>query len=480
MRRFTVYDTRTRETRAFAPIAPPRVGLYVCGLTPYAPAHVGHGRTMTFFDVVARALRRWGYRLFYVQNVTNLDDRLIARAGEMDVDPLALADRHFLEFRRSMERLGNRSVNHYPFATDYVPEIIAQTRTLVEKGYAYVSDDGSVYFSVAKFSEYGKLSGQRVEALKPGARLEIDARKRSPEDFVIWKAATPGEPSWESPWGPGRPGWHIEDTAMTIRLLGERYDLHGAAVDLIFPHHEAEIALAESATGAAPLVNYWMHGGLLLMEEEKMSKSIGNVFSLDDAIELAGAGPLRLYYLNAHYRSPLAFQPGKSLEEAREAYARLTFVSDRISEILERDGPERPGEELPEALGDEVEQLVERLDAVLAEDFNTREAIALLFSWTRRLAEEVPRLEGYSGGALEELNGPYRWGREVLGLFVRESSGAQGAWSAVVPVALAARARARARGDFGEADRIRDELRAAGVELEDNSGETRWRAVPKR
>jgi len=480
VRRFTVYDTRTRETRAFAPIAPPRVGLYVCGLTPYAPAHVGHGRTMTFFDVVARALRRWGYRLFYVQNVTNLDDRLIARAGEMDVDPLALADRHFLEFRRSMERLGNRSVNHYPFATDYVPEIIAQTRTLVEKGYAYVSDDGSVYFSVAKFSEYGKLSGQRVEALKPGARLEIDARKRSPEDFVIWKAATPGEPSWESPWGPGRPGWHIEDTAMTIRLLGERYDLHGAAVDLIFPHHEAEIALAESATGAAPLVNYWMHGGLLLMEEEKMSKSIGNVFSLDDAIELAGAGPLRLYYLNAHYRSPLAFQPGKSLEEAREAYARLTFVSDRISEILERDGPERPGEELPEALGDEVEQLVERLDAVLAEDFNTREAIALLFSWTRRLAEEVPRLEGYSGGALEELNGPYRWGREVLGLFVRESSGAQGAWSAVVPVALAARARARARGDFGEADRIRDELRAAGVELEDNSGETRWRAVPKR
>ncbi|MGD0588522.1 MAG: cysteine--tRNA ligase [Thermoplasmata archaeon] len=480
MRRFTVYDTRTRETRGFAPIAPPRVGLYVCGLTPYAPAHVGHGRTMTFFDVVARALRRWGYRVFYVQNVTNLDDRLIARASEMDVDPLTLADRHFLEFQRSMDRLGNRSVNYYPFATDYVPEIIAQTRTLIDKGYAYVADDGSVYFSVAKFAEYGKLSGQRVEALKPGARLELDARKRSPEDFVIWKAATPGEPSWESPWGPGRPGWHIEDTAMTIRLLGERYDLHGGGIDLIFPHHEAEIALAESATGIAPLVSYWMHGGLLLMEEEKMSKSIGNVVSLDDAIERVGAGPLRLYYLNAHYRSPLAFQAGKSLEEAREAHTRLTFVSDRILEVLERDGAERPGEDLPEALGDEVEHLVERLDTVLSEDFNTREAIALLFSWTRRLADEVPRLEGYSGSALEELNGPYRWGEEVLGLFGHASAGAAGAWAAVVPVVLAARARARARGDFAEADRIRDELRTSGVELEDDAGGTRWRAASKR
>jgi len=480
VRHFTVYDTRTHAVRGFAPIAPPRVGLYVCGMTPYAPAHVGHGRTMTFFDVVARALRRWGYRVFYVQNVTNLDDHLIARAAEEDVDPLALADRHFHEFRLSMDRLGNRSVNHYPFATDYVPEIIAQIRQLVEKGYAYVTEDGSVYFSVSKFPEYGKLSGQKIEALRPGARLELDARKQAPEDFVIWKAATPGEPSWESPWGPGRPGWHVEDTAMTIRLLGERYDLHGAAIDLIFPHHEAEIALAESATGSAPLVNYWMHGGLLLMEEEKMSKSIGNVFSLDDAIERVGPGALRLYYLNANYRSPLAFVPGKSLEEAREAYARLTVVADQLSEILEREGSERPGAELPESLGEEAERLVERLDATLAEDFNTREAIALLFGWTRRLAEEVPRLDGYSGGALDELAGPYRWGEEVLGLFVRESSDPAGAWAAAVPVAIAARARARARGDYAEADRIRDDLRAAGVEIEDGSSGTRWHATKKR
>ena len=480
MRRFTVYDSRTRETRVFQPIAPPRVGLYVCGLTPYAPAHIGHGRTFVFFDVVARAVRRWGYRVFYVQNVTNLDDHLIARASEEGVDPLGLAEGHFTEYRASMETLGVRSVDYYPFATDYVPEILAQIRQLVEKGYAYPADDGSVYFSVGKFAEYGKLSGQRVEALKPGARLELDSRKRSPEDFVIWKATTPGEPSWESPWGPGRPGWHVEDTAMILRLLGERCDLHGAAVDLIFPHHEAEVALAEATTGAAPFSNYWMHGGLLLMEEEKMSKSIGNVASLAEAIDRFGVGPLRLYYLNAHYRSPLVYQPGKSLEEAREAYARLSLVSERISEILERDGFDRPGAEIPEPLGEEAELLVERLDATLAEDFNTREAIALLFNWTRRLTEELPRLEGYSGSALEELAGPYRWGEEVLGLFVRPPTGSAGAWSALVPVAIAARARARTRGDFAEADRIRDELRAVGVELEDDSMGTRWKSTKNR
>ncbi|HTT44841.1 MAG TPA: cysteine--tRNA ligase [Thermoplasmata archaeon] len=480
MRRLSLYDSRTRETRVFQPIAPPRVGLYVCGLTPYAPAHVGHGRTFAFFDVVARALRRWGYRVFYVQNVTNLDDHLIARASEEGVDPLQLAERHFAEYRQSMDALGIRSVDYYPFATDYVPEIIAQIRSLVDRGYAYAADDGSVYFSVAKFADYGKLSGQRLESLKPGARLEIDPRKRAPEDFVIWKATTPGEPSWESPWGPGRPGWHVEDTAMILRLLGERCDLHGAGVDLIFPHHEAEVALAEATTGAVPFANYWMHSGLLLMEDEKMSKSLGNVASLDEAIRSVGPGPLRLFYLNAHYRSPLVYQAGKSLEEAREAYSRLTVVSERIAEILERDGVDRPGAEIPDPLATEAEKLVEQLDNVLAEDFNTREAIALLFGWTRRLAEELPRLEGYSGSALEELAGPFRWGEEVLGLFARAPSGPAGAWAALVPVAMAARARARARGDYAEADRIRDELRAVGVELEDDSVGTRWRATRNR
>jgi cysteinyl-tRNA synthetase len=476
VRKFTVYDSMTREVRVFAPITPPRVGLFVCGLTPYDEAHIGHARTFVFFDVVARALRRWGYRVFSVQNVTNLDDKLIARAAEVDEDPLALADRHFLAWKADSERLGIRSVGYYPYATDYIPEILAQIQTLIDRGYAYPSD-GSVYYSVAKFAAYGRLSGQRTEALRPGARVEIDRSKRAPEDFVIWKATTPGEPSWESPWGPGRPGWHIEDTAITLRLFGPRYDLHGAGLDLIFPHHESEIALAEATTGESPLVNYWVHAGMLTLGGEKMSKSLGNVYALSTAMDEFGANVLRFFYLNAQYRSPLDFVRGKSLEEAREAYSRLALPADRIAEILERDGPERAGSELPDALAKEAESLVDRLDATLAEDFNTREAIALLFGWTRRLAGELGQLESYSGAALEDLAGPYAWGEEVLGLFGRDAGGRSGAWEKVVPILIAARTRARSRGDFAEADRIRDELKAAGVRLEDDASGTRWEFI---
>jgi cysteinyl-tRNA synthetase len=474
VRRVTIYDTMARAPRVFAPRVPPRVGLFVCGLTPYAETHVGHGRAFVVFDTVARALRRWGYRVFYVQNVTNIDDKVIARAAEQEEDPLALSDRHFLSYLRSMERLSVRTVNYYPYATDYIPEIVEQIRDLVEKEFAYVATDGSVYFSVARFPGYGRLSGQRVEALIPGARLEPDARKRAPEDFVVWKAATPGEPEWESPWGPGRPGWHVEDTAITTRLLGPRYDIHGGGIDLIFPHHEAEIALAESASGEAPLVNYWMHGGMLTMNGEKMSKSVGNVSSLEDALDEYGPSVLRFYYLNAGYRSPLEFDPAKSLPEAREAYARLARPADRIRELLMRDGEERPGRALEEEEETASELLVGQLDDTMANDFNSREAIALMFGWTSRLTDRLATLSEFSGDALSVLGAPYRWGDEVLGIFPNETTRPTGAWTSIVPVAIQARARARARGDYAEADRIRDELKAAGVSLEDDASNTRW------
>lgn len=475
MRHVTIYDSRTRESRRFAPLQPPRVGLYVCGLTPYSPAHVGHGRTFVFFDVVARALRRWGYRVFYVQNVTNLDDKLIARAAEEGIDPLELAERHFLAYRTSMEALGVRSVNYYPFATDYVPEILGQIQALVDRGFAYRADDGSVYYEVSKFPTYGALSGQKVEQLRPGARVEVDPHKRSAEDFAIWKAATPGEPSWDSPWGPGRPGWHIEDTAITEHLLGPRYDLHGAAIDLIFPHHEAEVAIAEAASGLAPLAAYWMHGGLLLLSGEKMSKSLGNVASLQGAIDRFGPGPLRFYYINSVYRSPLEFDPDKSLAEAREAYERLRQPLLRIEEALAGEGEEKAGPAPPDALDDQAVELVDALDAALAQDFNTREAIATLFTWTRRLSELGERLTGFSGEALLKLKAPYEWARETLGLFEEPTVSATGTWGSIVSVALEARARARARGDFAEADRIRKELLEAGIALEDGPSGTRWR-----
>jgi cysteinyl-tRNA synthetase len=478
MRKLQIYDTMAREVRGFAPMVPPRVQLFVCGLTPYAEAHIGHGRSFVIFDMVARALRHWGYRVFYVQSVTNLDDKVIARAGQEGEDPLALSDRQFREFLDTIEKLGVHSVNLYAYATDYIPEIVAQVQTLVEKGFGYRATDGSVYYSVSKFPAYGRLSGQRVEALQPGARLELDDRKRAPEDFVIWKAATPGEPEWESPWGPGRPGWHIEDTAVTTRVFGPRYDIHGGGLDLIFPHHEAEIAQAEGATGEAPLVNYWMHAGMLNLHGEKMSKSIGNVVSLAAATDEYGPHVLRFFYLNAQYRSPLEYDPDRSLSEAREAYARLSRPAERIAELLRAGGDERPGAELPDDRSLAAEELVESLDVALAQDFNSREAIALLFGWSRTLAGNLEALELLSGNALRELDAPYRWGEEVLGLFPASGSETSARLPGVVQTVIDARARARSRGDYAEADRIRNQLRSAGVVLEDGSSGTRWETAP--
>ncbi len=481
MRRVTVYDTRTRESRLFVPLTPPKVGLFVCGLTPYDEAHIGHGRTAVIFDVVARALRRWGYRVLYIQNVTNIDDRLIARGAEQGVDPLKLADRHFQAWRDDMTALGVRSVNYYPYATDYMPEILEQIATLLAKGFAYTTQ-GSVYYDVAKFPSYGALSGQRIEMARTGTRIESEPGKRASEDFALWKAARPGEPSWESPWGPGRPGWHIEDTAITVRLLGARYDLHGGGIDLKFPHHEAEIAQAEAATGAAPLVNFWMHAGMLNLRGEKMSKSLGNIISLHATLERVGPEVLRFYYLNAHYRQPLDFVEGKSLEEAREAYARLEQAARRLSEARgAATGEDGEGAELPERLAREAGEAVERLDASLSEDFNTREAIATLFGWARTLGERMPELGDLGPGALAELAAPFDWAREVLGLFGGGGTGAgDGPLGPAIEVALAARARARGRGDFAEADRIRAELLDAGIVVEDEGGRSTWRKAPPR
>jgi cysteinyl-tRNA synthetase len=449
-------------------------------MTPYDDAHIGHGKVFVTFDVVARALRRWGYRVFYVQNVTNIDDRLIARGGESGTDPLVLADRHFAEYRAAMGELGVESVNYYPHATDYVPEIVAQVQALIDRGFAYAAQ-GSVYYDIAKFPTYGALSGQKTEALRPGARVAPEPGKRAPGDFVLWKAATPGEPTWESPWGPGRPGWHIEDTAITVRLLGPRYDLHGGGLDLKFPHHEAEIAQAEGATGEAPLVNFWMHVGLLTMKGEKMSKSLGNVYSLAEAIERFGPEVVRFYYLNAHYRSPLDFVPGKSLEEAAEAYRTIAQPAERLRRASTSAGPVRTGTELSEEQANAASHAVEQLDEALSHDFHTREVIATLFGWTKQVQERAADFDSLSSEALAALLGPYDWAAEVLGLFRGAPSGGSTALGSAIEVALAARTRARGRGDFVEADRIRAELAAAGIIIEDEGTTTRWHlADPSR
>ncbi len=469
-----LYDTLSGEVRPFVPRVSPRVGLFVCGLTPYADAHIGHGRTAVIFDVVARALRRWGYHIFYVQNVTNVDDRLIARGQAEQRDPMELAEFHFQGWLRSMDQLDARAVNLYPFATDYIPEIIDQISALLRREFAYAVD-GDVYYAVSKFPDYGRLSGQRVEALRPGAHVEVDPKKRAPEDFALWKSTKPGEPAWPSPWGPGRPGWHIEDTAITGRLLGDQYDIHGGGTDLKFPHHEAEIAQAEGASGKSPLVNYWMHAGMLTLRGEKMSKSLGNVVGLDATIRKYGPEVLRFFYLNAHYRSPLNFEEGKSLEEARESYATFSQPYRRLRDELLRGGLTRPGRELPPEVAKTATEMPVRLDEILSEDFQTREAIAAIFGWGRMIQEWSSKLTGLSGTALVTLGTPYRWAAEVLGLFPERGGGkAPTEFSSLVQIAIQARGRARARGDFAEGDRIRQALLEAGIVLEDQGPDTRW------
>lgn len=473
LRRFEVYDSLSRRERLFVPRNPPRVGMYVCGLTPYAESHIGHGRTAVTFDVVGRALRRWGYRLFHVESVTNLDDHVIDRAGETGTGPLELSERMFRAHQRALTDLRVRSVDLYAFATDYLPEILEQIQQLVDGGFAYPAA-GSVYYEVAKFPRYGQLSGQRLDEQRPGTRVAVEPGKRTPEDFVLWKASRPGEPSWESTWGPGRPGWHIEDTAITTRLLGAQYDLHGGGLELKFPHHEAEIAQAEAATGRTPLVNYWMHAGLLNLRGEKMAKSLGNVVGLSETIEKFGADTLRFFYLNAVYRSPLEFVAGESLEQAGVALDRLRQPLELLREELAT-GAERVGEELPTEIAKEAADLPERMEDSLAHDFNSRETIAQLFGWAHRVSELRPQLGKLSGDSLQALLGPFEWASEALGIFEPSSTSVPVDLGPLVEVALAARERARSRGDFSEADRIREELGQAGIRVEDGAGTTRWR-----
>ncbi|MBA3044578.1 cysteine--tRNA ligase, partial [archaeon] len=279
-----IYNTLTRQKEEFVPIHGNRVNMFVCGPTVYDYSHLGHARTYIVFDVIARYLRYHGYSVFYLMNITDIDDKMIKRANENRIPVKELADRFTKAFNEDMKRLNVTSVNLYAKATEYLNEIINQINILIEKGFAY-EVDGDVYFAVRKFRDFGKLSKQSLDELKAGARIEVDEKKRNPEDFVLWKKQKPDEPFWASPWGNGRPGWHVEDTAITTTYFGDKYDLHGGGLDLIFPHHESEIAIAESVTGEKPFVKYWVHSGFLTLDKEKMSKSLGNFFTIREVLE---------------------------------------------------------------------------------------------------------------------------------------------------------------------------------------------------
>lgn len=454
-----IYNTLIRGKEDFSPVDPGRVRMYVCGLTVYDHFHVGNARTLAVFDMVYRWLRSsaHGYDVMYVRNVTDVDDKIIERATRNGEPIEALTARMIAAMHADFDALGLLRPTHEPRATQHVEGMVAMIAQLVHKGLAYAAPNGDVYFAVRRFAGYGKLSGKSLEDLRAGERVEVDTNKEDPLDFVLWKAAKPGEPSWPSPWGAGRPGWHIECSVMSVFHLGTHFDIHGGGQDLQFPHHENEIAQSEGAHGS-PFVNIWMHVGFLNMANEKMSKSIGNVFVARDVLRsLRNPEILRFFLLRGHYRSQLSYS-AQNLEDAAGAL-------DTLYTALR-------GIDVAAVPIDWAQPITARFREAMDDDFNTPEAFAVLFEAARELnksrrPEDAALLKGMGAavGLLQQDPDAYlRGGQAANGLTAEEIEGL-----------IAARGAARKARNFAEADRIRRQLTDAGVVLEDGPGGTTWR-----
>lgn len=454
-----IYNTLSRALEAFVPLQDGHVRMYVCGMTVYDLCHLGHARSMVAFDVVQRWLRASGYQVTYVRNITDIDDKIIQRAVQNGETVRALTDRMIDALHEDADALGIERPTHEPRATDYVPQMLSMIGRLQNKGLAYQADNGDVLFSVRQFPGYGKLSGKSLDELNAGERVAVQDGKRDPLDFVLWKSAKEQEPEevkWTSPFGAGRPGWHIECSAMGCELLGESFDIHGGGADLQFPHHENEIAQSEGATGK-PFVKVWMHNGFINVDNEKMSKSLGNFFTIRDVLREYEPEVVRFFVVRSHYRSPLNYS-NVHLDDARSAlkrlYTALTVVQPQAVEI------------------DWTNPYAARFKAAMDEDFGTPEAVAVLFD----LAAEVNRSKSAQlAGVLKALGA-------CLGLLQADpqkflQAGAAGVDAAAIEARIAARAAAKAAKNWAEADRIRNELLAQGIVLKDSASGTTWEAA---
>ncbi len=488
-----VYNTLTKRKEEFVPLEPGKVRLYVCGVTVYDVCHIGHARSAIVFDVIYRYLTHLGFDVTYVRNFTDIDDKILRKCSEENTDYRTIADRYIAGFNQDMAVLGTLPPTFEPLATDHIPQMLEIIRRLVDKGFAYQAGS-DVYFEVEKFPEYGKLSGRRLEDMMAGARVDVDVHKRNPLDFVLWKGSKPGEPAWDSPWGPGRPGWHIECSAMGNQYLGATFDIHGGGKDLIFPHHENEIAQSEAAFGV-PFVRYWIHNGFVNINNEKMSKSLGNFFTIRDVLERVHPEALRLFVLSKHYRSPVDF----SDESVGEAERGLDRLYGTLGAVLERSDP--PGE----TVADEVlrKQDAELLEATatlpelfreaMDNDFNTAQAIGHLFGVQRHLQRFLDRfgrkkLKGPAAGLARRAGEALREHAQIFGIlqrdpevFLREQRSLKirstGMTEEEVEGLIRRRQQARQEKNFEEGDRIRAQLEQKKIQLEDTPGGTRWRVL---
>lgn len=472
-----LYNTMTRQKENFVPREPDKVKMYVCGPTTYNFIHLGNARPLIVFDTIRRYFLYKGYQVTYVQNFTDIDDKIINRAQEEKMDPLDLAQKYIGEYHKDAKALGVLEADLHPKVSEHIPDVVEMIQTLIDKEFAY-EIDGDVYFAVDKFDAYGKLSGRELEDMQAGARVGVDERKRNPMDFALWKSAKPGEPSWESPWGPGRPGWHIECSAMSIKYLGAEFDIHGGGFDLIFPHHENEIAQSEAYCGK-PFAKYWMHNGFITVNEEKMSKSLGNFFTVREILGKYDPEVVRFYMLSTHYRSPLDFDDSK-LEMNKRSLERLKNTIDNLAALL-KNKPIDQGFEAGVAEFNEIIAGVRaKFEEAMDDDFNTALAIATFFDLARDINSFIAKqdqLGQASFAALASAKETMEALGAVLGLFHEQAVQQvdDGLADGLMRLILEIRAESRAKKDWGTADKIRNTLTELGVVIEDTAQGPRWK-----
>ncbi|OGC28971.1 cysteine--tRNA ligase [candidate division WOR-1 bacterium RIFOXYB2_FULL_48_7] len=465
-----IYNTLTRKKEDFVPLAPPAVNMYVCGITPYDESHVGHGRAYVVFDTIRRYLEYCGFRVKYVQNVTDVDDKIINKSRELGIDSSVLATKFTQSFLDEMDKLNVKRADIYPKATEHIPEMIRWISGLVERGIAYQLADG-VYFSVEKFPGYGQLSHRKPADNEAGARVGVDSAKKNPFDFALWKTAKAGEPSWESPWGLGRPGWHIECSAMSTKYLGEQFDIHGGGMDLEFPHHENELAQTEALTGKRPWVKYWLHNGFVTINKQKMSKSLGNFFTLKDIFSKFDPMVVRFFFLLTHYRSPINYSDSEIIAAGEGLNKIKQFISE-IEFLIEHSTHEAPPLEVAD-MEEELTAFRDKFRAAMDDDFNTAGALAAIFELMKYCRQALAEGER-EAGCLRLMRDVVVELTSVLGINLG-SGKSQVVSGELIEELIDRRMSAKKDKDYKKADEIRQQLLQMGIIIEDTPQGTRWK-----